>query len=178
MRLPDRPAERGALDERGGTGQARGAADELRQRLDRLAACHPSSPDYEACHPSSPDHEETGYAGLAESGEMERGETPEYGDYQKTENEAAGAGGERAADEQDRQAARPGGREGELAGREGNGRADRPGAGRPAGWRAGDAERQLDEGAAGGLGGGREPYRPWFTAGESPEPWFTSDSGG
>jgi hypothetical protein len=165
MRLPDRPGERGALDERSGTGQARGAADELRQRLDRLAACHPSSPDYEACHPSSPDHEETGCGTLAESGEMERGETPEYGDDLKREGKLAGREGELA------------GREGKLAGRD-NGRADRPGAGRPAGWRAGDAERRLDGGAAGGLGGGGEPYRPWFTAGESPEPWFTSDSGG
>jgi hypothetical protein len=24
-------------------------------------------------------------------------------------------------------------------------------------------------------GGPREPYRPWFTAGEPPEPWFTAD---
>jgi hypothetical protein len=162
MRLPDRPGERGALDERGGTGQARGAADELRQRLDRLAACHPSSPDYEACPPSSPDHEETGCGTLAESGEMQ---TPENGDDQKREGELAGREGEVA------------GREGEVAGRA-NGRADRPGAGRPAGWRAGDAGRRPDGGAAGGLGGGRVPYRPWFTAGEPPDPWFTSDSGG
>jgi len=162
MRLPDRPGERGALDERIGTG-ARGAGDNLRERLDRLAACHPSSPDYQ---------------------EMEYGETPEYGDYQKTEYEPAGAGAERAAEEQDRQAARPGGLDGELAGRDGelagrgNGRADRPGAGRPAGWRAADTGPRPGGGAAGGLGGGREPYRPWFTEGESPEPWFTSDSGG
>jgi hypothetical protein len=172
MRLPDRPGERGALDERSGTGQARGAAGELRQRLDRLAACHPSSPDYEACRQSSPDHEETGCGTLAESGEME---TPENGDDQKREGEVAGREGELAGRE-----GGLAGREGELAGREsevagrGNGRADRPGAGRPAGWRAGDAERRLDGGAA----GGRERYRPWFTAGESPEPWFTSDSGG
>jgi hypothetical protein len=26
-------------------------------------------------------------------------------------------------------------------------------------------------------GGGREPYRPWFTAGEPPEPWFAADPG-
>jgi hypothetical protein len=27
------------------------------------------------------------------------------------------------------------------------------------------------------IDGRREPYRPWFTAGESPEPWFAADSG-
>jgi hypothetical protein len=31
-------------------------------------------------------------------------------------------------------------------------------------------------GDLGGLGRG-EPYRPWFTAGESPEPWFAADPG-
>ena len=50
---------------------------------------------------------------------------------------------------------------------------------RASGGRAGpDAWRWPDAGATGDLGGGREPYRPWFTAGESPEPWFSSEPGG
>jgi len=32
--------------------------------------------------------------------------------------------------------------------------------------------RERDAGGA-AIPGRREPYRPWFTAGESPEPWFT-----
>lgn len=176
MRLPDGSGERRAADERGGTGPAREASDDLRRRLDRLAACHPSSPQY-----GEPDYREP------ESGEPDCGE-PEYGEmayrelagagnYGEMEYDAAGTGAERTIDEQDRQAARPGGRDGEPASR-GEKAAGRPGPGRPAGWRAGDAGHRPDGGAAGGLAGRREPYRPWFTAGESPEPWFTGESGG
>lgn len=156
MRLPDGSGERRAADERGGTGPAREASDDLRRRLDRLAACHPSSPEY---------------------GEMAYRELAGAGNYGEMEYDAAGTGAERTIDEQDRQAARPGGRDGEPASR-GEKAAGRPGPGRPAGWRAGDAGHRPDGGAAGGLAGRREPYRPWFTAGESPEPWFTGESGG
>jgi hypothetical protein len=184
MRLPDRPGERGALDERGGTGQVRVAGDVLRQRLDRLAACHPSSPDYAEIEyrelaGSSGDLPDGGYEemlrpGLPESqdnGELERGELAESRDN-GGDAELAGRDGELAG--RDGELA---GRGGELAGRDG-GRANRPGAGRPAGRRAGEPGRWPDGGATGGLGGGGEPYRPWFTAGESPEPWFTGESGG
>ena len=37
-----------------------------------------------------------------------------------------------------------------------------------------DGHRERD---AGTVPGRREPYRPWFTAGESPQPWFAADSG-
>jgi hypothetical protein len=61
-----------------------------------------------------------------------------------------------------------------------------PGADPDAGRRAGDEEghlrREPTAGRAGPVGhgdlakaDGREPYRPWFTAGESPEPWFAAD---
>ncbi len=39
----------------------------------------------------------------------------------------------------------------------------------------GDRARPGGHGDLGGLGG-REPYRPWFTAGEAPEPWFAADA--
>ncbi len=171
MRLPDGSGERWAADERGGTGQARKAGDDLRRRLDRLAACHPSSPEYREMAHGEPDYREMDY-GEPEYGEPEYGE-PEYGE---PEYDAAGTGAGRAIAEQDRQAARPGGRDGEPA-RRGEKPAGGPGPGRPAGWRAGDAGHRPDGGAAGGLAGRREPYRPWFTAGESPEPWFTGESG-
>jgi hypothetical protein len=82
----------------------------------------------------------------------------------------------------------------EAAGRAGGG-ADQPGGGPspdPERGRAGhhgdsrerDA-REEDRGGRAGSGGrgdlggpvSREPYRPWFTAGESPQPWFAEDPG-
>ena len=36
--------------------------------------------------------------------------------------------------------------------------------------------REHDPGS-GAVPGRREPYRPWFTAGESPQPWFAADAG-
>jgi hypothetical protein len=39
-----------------------------------------------------------------------------------------------------------------------------------AGSRAGEGDRHGTVPAT-----GREPYRPWFTTGESPEPWFAGD---
>ena len=40
--------------------------------------------------------------------------------------------------------------------------------------RSGHRERDAGRGA---VPGRREPYRPWFTAGESPQPWFAADPG-
>jgi hypothetical protein len=64
------------------------------------------------------------------------------------------------------------------AGQPGGGDAGRE---RPGGGDAGreQAGRAAGRGRPGGHGelagpGNREPYRPWFTAGESPEPWFTA----
>ncbi len=120
MRVPEGPGERRAVDERGGTGQARAAGDDLRQRLDRLAACHPSSPDYRE---TGLDHEETrpGY------GDPE----PEYGDM-GPDYDPAGAGAGRALDAPDRQAARSDGRDGEP-GQAGPGTGGRPRPGTPGG---------------------------------------------
>jgi hypothetical protein len=112
MRQADGPGERGRVDQRDAVGQGHGTGDELRQRLDRLAAGHPSAPEYEW---------PTG------SGEHEYGGT--LPDAQQPESWVPGA----------------------------------------------DAGARPDSGTAGGLAGRREPYRPWFTAGESPEPWFTGD---
>ena len=171
MRLPEGSGERRAVDKRGGTGEARAAGDDLRQRLDRLAACHPSSPDYRetAADYGDADYRDTA-ADHGEPAPDYRDAVPDYGetDYGETEYDVAGAGAERARDEQDRQAAR--------SDRRGDGPAGRLGPGRPAGWRPGPGHRP-DGGAASGPAGRSEPYEPWFTAGESPDPWFTGDSG-
>ncbi len=60
--------------------------------------------------------------------------------------------------------------------------ADGPGPGPRRGVK--DGERERGSGARGHEAGRavtparREPYRPWFTAGESPEPWFAADPDG
>ena len=180
MRVPGRSGERWAAAELGGAGQVRAVGDDLRQRLDRLAACHPSSPDYGEPSPDygelSPDYGEAS---------PDYGETvPDYGgpdyegpDYEGPDYDAVGAGAERAMDEPDRQASRPERRDGEPA-RRGEKPAGGLGPGRPAAWRTGGAGHRPDGGAAAGLTGRPAPYRPWFTAGESPEPWFTGETGG
>ena len=168
MRLPEGSGEGRAVDERGGTGAARAASDDLRQRLDRLAACHPSSPDY---RDTAPDYGDTA-ADYADAVPDYRDTVPDYGE---TEYDVAGAGAERAMDEQDRLAARSDRRDGEPA-RRGDRPPGRLGPGRPAGWRPGPGHWP-DGGAASGPAGRSEPYRPWFTAGESPDPWFTGDPG-
>ncbi len=141
MRRPDGPGEHRALDE--GGAQARAAYDDLRQRLERLSACHPSSPDY-----GEPDYSATDF-----------GETDADSDYAEREYGEPGAG------------ERP-----ERGAEQGPGSGDRASGKRPGRERAEPGERWPPAGL-GGPAGRREPYRPWFTAGESPEPWFTAESG-
>ena len=116
MRWTDLPADREPADA-GASWQPRGEWEDLRQRLERLPAGHPSRPEA----PSTPE---------ADEGE---------GD--------GAASGRGSADEA--------------------GQVRRDGAGRRA---AGD----LGKATAAGRG---EPYRPWFTAGESPQPWFAVGPG-
>jgi hypothetical protein len=59
---------------------------------------------------------------------------------------------------------------------------DLEGPGRERAGRDDGAYRGTDRGRREGLEGlggrDKEPYRPWFSAGESPEPWFTAGPGG
>jgi hypothetical protein len=150
MRSADWASERAAFDDRGGATRVGGPGEDLRQRLGRLPPGHPSSAGYDELQsgrPSSAGYEELP-SGLA-------GDEPEYAGLERPDDEPA----DRPSAE--KPAAGPG----------------RPRPGRP--W----AERQPgqpDAGpawGAGGLAGRKEPYRPWFTAGESPEPWFTAEPG-
>ena len=97
----------------------RGEWEDLKQRLERLPAGHPSSLDDE--DPADEDWAE--------------GRADEVGDQR------AGRSGQTGPD---RPARLPGGHE--------------------AGWAPGP--------------GRREPYRPWFASGDSPEPWFYGDPDG
>jgi hypothetical protein len=84
-----------------------------------------------------------------------------------------GDGSPEAADGQDQDPGEP--EEREPDGR----RDDGPGSGR--GGPSRRAGRDGHDAAAGpgpAAGGRREPYRPWFTSSDSPEPWFYADPPG
>jgi hypothetical protein len=162
MRRPDGPGEHRALDE--GAARARAAYDDLRQRLERLSACHPSSPDYAEPGYSATEYGQTGYAetGYAETGYAETG----YAETDYAETDYAG-----------REYGEPGpGERPEPGGDKAPGSGDRASGKRPHRELAEPGEHRPGAGL-GGPAGRREPYRPWFTTGESPEPWFTAESG-
>jgi hypothetical protein len=148
MRWTDLPPDSGPADGRA-SALPRGEWEELRRRLERLPEGHPSRPDDDA--------DPTAVEELA-------------GEDAADKDLAEGRGG------------LPERREPSDSGRPDSGRAP-PGEAKPL-----DAQRRVqgsrsaDAGHAkpGGLGelsghGEREPYRPWFTGGESPEPWFTAE---
>jgi len=119
----------------------RGEWEDLKQRLERLPAGHPSSLDDE---------------GPADEGRAadDRAADDRAADDQAADDQAADQAGGDRADEVGDERARRGGRTGP------DGSARLPG-GHAAGWAPGT--------------GPREPYRPWFASGDSPEPWFSVD---
>ena len=129
MRWTDLPPDRASADRAEAAARQRGEWQDLKQRLERLPAGHPSSPYDEA--------------GADESGGAEAG-----ADEHRARE--AGAGADEA-----------GGRRAGRGGRDRGAAAERPaGSGGP---------------DAGPARGPRDPYQPWFAAGESPEPWFSAD---
>jgi hypothetical protein len=81
-------------------------------------------------------------------------------------------GSPEAADGQDQELDRPG--DGEREGRH-----DEPGSGRGgAGRRDGRGGHDAPAGPGTAAGARGEPYRPWFTSSDSPEPWFYADPPG
>jgi hypothetical protein len=118
----------------------RGEWDDLRQRLERLPAGHPSSP-----HDSLPDD----------------GDGPDDGDWPGDAGSRPGPAESEPAETDDQEADPDTGRATRGPHAEGH--------------RGGSPDRHDGRWAA--LPGQREPYRPWFTAGESPEPWFYPDPG-
>jgi hypothetical protein len=159
MRWTDLPADRGSVDA-GASVLARGEWDDLRRRLEQLPPGHPSRLDGEGRVDQAADGE--GWVDQATDGEG------------RVDQAAAGEGRVDQA---------TGGHGGDADGRRGGPDPD-PERG-PQGNHGDSRERHAgDTGPArpGGPGdlaglGRREPYRPWFTAGESPEPWFAADPG-
>jgi hypothetical protein len=97
-------------------------------------------------HPSHPDGEGEERAGDGGRQAEEAGEAEESGPEPDDGQRAAGDDGQRAAGDDGRER-----------------RSGSAGHARPGGH--GELAGQ----------GGREPYRPWFAAGDSPEPWFAAD---
>lgn len=143
-----------------GDGRAREPAellDQLRERLDRLAANHPSAP------------RET--AGLDPAGEQDWREQPE----QAEQPESAAEPEERPeADgpEQRVDGAAPDGAQAPAGGQDAL-RADSPAQAGPAGGQGGGARLDLNLGQQ----GQGDAYRPWFMTGDSAEPWFAAGDG-
>jgi hypothetical protein len=145
----------------------RGALDDLRDRLARLPASHPSAPGYRDW-PGGPGEPDPPEGDEPESGEPESDEPggyePEVGDDRPDDvdgpDEVDEPGGDGVTDR-----AAPAGPEAER----------RAGTQRPAGWRRPDgaAAAHLPVGGTGDRG----PYRPWFS-GEPPRPWFSGDPPG
>jgi hypothetical protein len=129
MRWTDLPRDR---EFAGGRDDApvlqRGEWEDLKQRLERLPAGHPSSLDYE------------------DRADEDRADEDRAADA-RADEEPADVGGDKS-----------GGR-----GRQ-TGPDRRASPGRHEAGSARGPER-------------REPYRPWFASGESPEPWFSGDPG-
>jgi hypothetical protein len=148
MRWTDLPPDSGPADGRA-SALPRGEWEELRRRLERLPEGHPSRPDDD---PDATGAEEVAGEDAADKDRAQgRGGSPERPEPADSE-------------------------------RPGTGRAD-PGDGRPLDTqRRAHGSRGADAGQAKPSGLGelsgrdeREPYRPWFTEGESPEPWFTAE---
>jgi hypothetical protein len=123
----------------------RGEWDDLRQRLERLPAGHPSSPEGGARADGDNEAREDDEARADEA----RADEPRPDEAKPDES---------APDERPESEGRPDRRE-------------RPGPG----GRSGRGGHDAGSAAADGR---REPYRPWFTSGESPEPWFSADPDG
>lgn len=117
----------------------RGEWEDLKQRLERLPAGHPSSLDDE--DPADEDSADDGRAddGRADNDRADNGRA----DEERADEIGDQRAGRKGPTGPDRSARLPGGHE--------------------AGWAPGP--------------GPREPYRPWFASGDSPEPWFSSDPG-
>jgi hypothetical protein len=146
MRWTDLPPDRDPADG-GASAASRGEWDDLRRRLERLPPGHPSRPGDEG-------------EIQAREGRADQGRADEEAEDPRADEEGEVQAEERRADQ-----ARPGER-GSPAWR--GVRDDE--AGRP---REPGRHRERDAGPL--LPGRREPYRPWFTAGEQPEPWFAAD---
>ena len=149
MRWTDLPAERGA-DEAGPSGLRRSEWEQLRQRLERLPAGHPSSPGGETGEDDAWDDEGCLEPDAQEAWERTGGEAIEP---------ASGAGPEVPARRGSKEPHARRGANDDTPTRRG-GHDDQP-------LRSG-----TDAVAAGPAPS--EPYRPWFASGESAEPWFAS----
>jgi hypothetical protein len=143
MRWTDLPPDSGPADGRA-SALPRGEWEELRRRLERLPEGHPSRPDNEPDATAAEDD-------LA--AEDVAGTDPDGTDLADEESGRPGSADAGAADTRDGKPADS------QRGARGPAGAD-SGHGKPA--------------ALGDLGGrgAREPYRPWFSGGEPPEPWF------
>jgi len=161
-------------------GSGRDPLGDLRERLARLPAGHPSSPDYRP----SPEQGEDGGVAYGAPADL-------ASDSHRAADSDRGEDGDPAEDSDRGEEADLGGGEpgrGDLGGTEGpgEGAADREdraggphprGAGRPGGADRSRHSQPTSRGPGPGRSPGGEPYRPWFSSGVGPDLWFSPDSG-
>jgi Amidohydrolase family len=126
-------------------GDDRDPLADLRERLARMPAGHPSSPDYRPAQ--------------------------EPADGSDRGGEGDGLGGEESAGDGEAAGETAAGAEREPEG------PHRPGAPRPEDTGRGRPDQPRPRGQGSGLPRPGEPYRPWFSSGDGPQPWFSPESG-
>jgi hypothetical protein len=153
MRFPDRPGSDASSDDVPRRAERRDAAQRLAERLLRLPAGHPSGAD------SGP---------APAGGEPQEGDTEELVSHPQwpedwVRREGLPERGDTASDADDPDPDPDLEPQAGAAGEPRSGGAGEGGA--AAGHPSAAAEPRVSRG----------PYRPWFTAGEAPEPWFASE---
>lgn len=165
----DRPEPAGGRDPLG----------DLRERLARLPAGHPSSPDYRPPQGQGEDGDMASGApaDLArDSHSAEDGGRAEEGDLGDSDFGDGGLGRDELGGDDL-------GRGGEAAGEGTADRADKPGGPHPRGAARPEGAGRSRHGQPAsrvpgpGRSQGGEPYRPWFSSGDEPDLWFSPDSG-
>jgi hypothetical protein len=161
--MRDNRGMRGDRPEPGGT--RRDPLGDLRERLARLPAGHPSSPDYRPAQESGGEGARGEASDRGEAGDRGEAELLARGDEGLAGDDEGLAGVDEAAGEgtadREREADRP----------------HRRGAARPEGGGLNRPGQSPSRPPDSGLSQGGEPYRPWFSPGDEPELWFSPDSG-
>lgn len=170
MRRHDAPGEPWALAETDAAGGGSpGEQAELLRRLAGLRTSHPSSADYRGDESYPAERGADGERDAGAKGDTgtdtaaDAGSGP--GDEPGTDSDPGATGPEASthdSQEGPQAGGRPGGPEHDRYGREGLSGHGHGG------------HSPAEPGRAGPLGA-RQPYRPWFSSGESAEPWFTED---
>jgi hypothetical protein len=161
-------------DRPGPAGGGRDPLDDLRERLARLPAGHPSSPDYRPPQQRGEDGDLARVPGDL-AGDSHSAEDSSLGGDSDGAEEGSRGDGDLGRDDL--------GRDDEAAGEGVAGQGDKPdgphrrGSARPEGPSSGRHGQPTPRVPGPGLSQAGQPYRPWFSSGDGLDLWFSPDSG-